>query len=296
MVRRGATESILRAQTVVEGRSIPSKRSCQESDGPGPWSTGKQCVGVTAYTKHCEPRFSRPKTSAWCVSGRERGADSSMRPFRWSIPAGPRTAGDVDRILRQRTALLRTTGRRLDPDSARTLDVWDQRLDEAGTALVEAREALVAELGPRSQAHYTRLAGGPSVVTLAYRRSWDGRLLDALVGHRNRDLERGVSLIGPHRDELEIALEGLPSRTHSSQGEQRSVALALRLAAHGLATDRLGSAPVLLLDDVFSELDPRRSTALLASLPPGQTLLTTALPLPMGWWRPRCTRWRPRDP
>jgi DNA replication and repair protein RecF len=81
---------------------------------------------------------------------------------------------------------------------------------------------------------------------------------------------------------LELTLEGLPSRTHSSQGEQRSLALALRLAAHGLATEQLGSAPVLLLDDVFSELDPHRSRALLAGLPPGQTLLTTAVPPPEG--------------
>ena len=197
-------------------------------------------------------------------------------------PRAARTAGDVDRILRQRAALLRTSGRRLDPESARTLDVWDMRLDEAGTALVEAREALVADLGPRTEAHYTRLAGAPSAVTLDYRRSWDGRLIDALAADRTRDLERGVSHLGPHRDELEITLEGLPSRTHSSQGEQRSVALALRLAAHELATERLGSAPVLLLDDVFSELDPHRSRALLAGLPPGQTLLTTALPPPDG--------------
>ena len=85
---------------------------------------------------------------------------------------------------------------------------------------------------------------------------------------------------GPHRDELELTLGGLAGRTHASQGEQRSLALALRLAAHQLATERLGSAPVLLLDDVFSELDPYRSRALLEGLPPGQSLLTTALPPP----------------
>ncbi len=93
-------------------------------------------------------------------------------------------------------------------------------------------------------------------------------------------MERGVSTVGPHRDELELTVQGLPSRTHASQGEQRSLALALQLAAHQLATERLGSAPVLLLDDVFSELDPFRSRALLAGLPPGQALLTTALPAP----------------
>jgi DNA replication and repair protein RecF len=105
-------------------------------------------------------------------------------------------------------------------------------------------------------------------------------LVDALLEGRSKDVERGVSLLGPHRDELEITLQGLPARSHASQGEQRSIALALQLAAHQLATDRLGSAPVLLLDDVFSELDPYRSTALLAGLPSGQALLTTALPAP----------------
>jgi DNA replication and repair protein RecF len=118
------------------------------------------------------------------------------------------------------------------------------------------------------------------VVNLEYRRSWSGSLLEALAASRSKDIERGVSLIGPHRDELELSLGGLPSRTHASQGEQRSLALALQLAAHQLATERLGSPPVLLLDDVFSELDPFRSRALLAGLPPGQTLLTTALPAP----------------
>jgi DNA replication and repair protein RecF len=89
-----------------------------------------------------------------------------------------------------------------------------------------------------------------------------------------------VSLVGPHRDDVAIDLAGRPSRTHASQGEQRSLALALRLAAHALVTDVTGSAPVLLLDDVFSELDPGRSAALLRLLPHGQALLTTAGHIP----------------
>ncbi len=88
--------------------------------------------------------------------------------------------------------------------------------------------------------------------------------------------------MGPHRDDLDLDLNGLPARTHASQGEQRTLALALRLAAHRLVTERVGSAPVLLLDDVFSELDGDRSAALLAHLPQGQVLLTTAGPLPGG--------------
>jgi DNA replication and repair protein RecF len=86
--------------------------------------------------------------------------------------------------------------------------------------------------------------------------------------------------VGPHRDEVVLAIGGLPGRTHASQGEQRSLALALRLAAHRVVGDAVGAAPVLLLDDVFSELDPERSEALLAHLPPGQALLTTAGAIP----------------
>ena len=89
-----------------------------------------------------------------------------------------------------------------------------------------------------------------------------------------------MSTVGPHRDEVVLTIDGLPSRTHASQGEQRSLALALRLATHEVVTELTGSAPVLLLDDVFSELDPDRSDALLAHLPPGQTVLTSASGLP----------------
>ena len=86
--------------------------------------------------------------------------------------------------------------------------------------------------------------------------------------------------MGPHRDEIALSLDGLPARTHASQGEQRSLALAMRLAVHRAVTAAQGTSPVLLLDDVLSELDPGRSEALVAHLPPGQTLLTTAGPLP----------------
>jgi DNA replication and repair protein RecF len=195
-------------------------------------------------------------------------------------PKAARAADDVDKVLRQRAALLRSSGRRLSPEVATTLDVWDARLHDAGTALVEAREALVVQLGPLAEAHYVRLAGRPTSVAMVYRRSWHGELAEALGAARTHDLERAATSVGPHRDDLELGLSGLPARSHASQGEQRSLALALQLAAHQLATERLGSAPVLLLDDVFSELDPARSTALLAGLPPGQVLLTTALPAP----------------
>ena len=187
---------------------------------------------------------------------------------------------EVDRILRQRGAVLRQAGGRPDSAIAATLDVWDARLGEAGEALAAEREALAAELTPHATAAYERLAGVSEPVTLGYRRSWSGALLDALVAARPDDVRRQVTSVGPHRDDLELGIGPRPARTHASQGEQRCVALALRLASHGLRRGDLPEPPVLLLDDVFSELDPRRAAALVDLLPPGQVLLTTAVEPP----------------
>jgi len=189
--------------------------------------------------------------------------------------------GDVERILKQRNALLKQSRGRLDAAAALTLDVWDDRLAGAGEALAERRAAALADLVPRLTRAYRDLAGHPLPVGARYEASWrDGGLEAALVAARDQDLRRGVTTVGPHRDEVALALDGLPARTHASQGEQRSLALALRLAVHRAVTDATAVSPVLLLDDVLSELDDDRTEALLAHLPPGQTLLTTAGPLP----------------
>ena len=95
-------------------------------------------------------------------------------------------------------------------------------------------------------------------------------------------MRRGLNTVGPHRDDLVIVLDGREARTHASQGEQRCLALALRLGIHELVRAGTSMAPTLLLDDVFSELDPARSRALVAELPAGQAILTTAAPLPEG--------------
>ena len=121
----------------------------------------------------------------------------------------------------------------------------------------------------------TLLAGWPETVQVHV----DG-LGGALRDGRADDMRRGLSLVGPHRDEVELRIEGRLSRSHASQGEQRTLALALRLGGHRLLSGRLGSPPVLLLDDVFSELDPVRSDALIRHLPPGQALLATAGEVP----------------
>jgi DNA replication and repair protein RecF len=150
--------------------------------------------------------------------------------------------------------------------------------------LAAARERLVTDLDPLVASAYSHLAGvGDRVVTaLRYVRSWDGDLLDALGASRRDDLRRGVNTVGPHRDDLLVEVEGREARTHASQGEQRCLALALRLGVHELIRSRTTLIPTLLLDDVFSELDPDRSRALVAELPAGQSILTTAAPLPEG--------------
>jgi DNA replication and repair protein RecF len=198
-------------------------------------------------------------------------------------PRHDATRSDLDRILRQRTTLLRQSGGRLTPEVEATLDVWDAKLTEVGERLAEARAALVARLEPVVAKAYDDVASTAANVTLRYEAPWraDG-LAAALAAARADDLRRGVSTVGPHRDELALTIDGLPARTHASQGEQRSLALALRLGAHAVVTDETGTPPVLLLDDVFSELDADRSHALLAHLPPGQALLTTAGVLPEG--------------
>jgi DNA replication and repair protein RecF len=190
---------------------------------------------------------------------------------------------DLDRILKQRTALLRQSAGRLTPDIATTLDVWDAKLVIAGEALADARAALVANLEPALAKAYADVAPERGVVAATYDAPWRSRgLAAALAEARADELRRGVCLVGPHRDDLTLRINAMPARTHASQGEQRSMALALRLAAHRLVADALDDVPVLLLDDVFSELDPGRTEALLHHLPPGQAILTTAGPIPVG--------------
>jgi DNA replication and repair protein RecF len=198
-------------------------------------------------------------------------------------PRHDATRSDLDRILRQRTTLLKQAGGRVTAEIEATLDVWDAKLAEVGEILGAARQKLIDRLEPVVAKAYDDVASSAAQVTLSYEAPWrvDG-LAAALVAARHDDLRRSVTTVGPHRDELALTINGLPARTHASQGEQRSLALALRLATHDIVTEVTGTTPVLLLDDVFSELDPDRSHALLAHLPAGQSLLTTAGPLPSG--------------
>jgi DNA replication and repair protein RecF len=223
------------------------------------------------------------------------------------VAMAPRYAAirsDYDRVLRQRTALLKSAG----PKAAKagkngreavmaTLDVWDAHLARAGAELLVAREHLVASLRPHVENSYAAVAGDEGgLAAIAYRRSFEGdqppeeapfsekaRAADeglraALEQVRDSELERGVCLIGPHRDELELSVRGMPARGYASHGESWSMALALRLASFDLL--RAGREdPVLILDDVFAELDASRRDRL-ASLVAGaeQVLVTAAVP------------------
>jgi DNA replication and repair protein RecF len=282
LVREGAAAGIVRAEAVREGREllleveIPAGGRVRAQVNRQPLRRAAELLGALRVSVFSPDDLALVKGGP---ADRRRYLDELL------VALHPRNDGvraDVERILRQRNALLKQAGGRLDTDASTTLDVWDLQLSAAGEALARAREDLVIRLQPELAKAYDQLAGGPADVAVTYARSWHGALFDALAASRKDDVRRGLTLVGPHRDELALGIGELPARTHASQGEQRSLTLALRLAGHRAVADAAGSPPVLLLDDVFSELDPDRSDALLAHLPAGQALLTTAGPLPPG--------------
>ena len=192
---------------------------------------------------------------------------------------------EYERALRQRNALLRHAGRDVDEP---TLGVWDQRLSQAGGKLMVRRAGAANALRPWITETYANLAGAGTWVELHYASTWGGSLegthVDAIAGvfsealgrSRRADMERRVTTTGPHRDEPWFTVDGRDARTKTSRGEQRTLALSLRLASHKAVSEATGESALLLLDDVFSELDMERAGALAAMLPAAQTLITTA--------------------
>lgn len=224
------------------------------------------------------------------------------------VQRAPRYAGvraDYEKVLRQRNALLKTAGKRKggkgadDPYALSTLEVWDKQLAVAGAQLLAARLNLVADLAPHTAAAYADVAPDSRPARIAYRSSLGSALpegyglpegprvepepladilLAALGESRPAELERGVSLVGPHRDELDLVLGEAPAKGYASQGESWSFALALRLGSYELLRVESGGEPVLLLDDVFAELD-RKRRARLAEVAVGaeQVIVTAAV-------------------
>jgi DNA replication and repair protein RecF len=210
----------------------------------------------------------------------------------------PRVAAvraDYDRVLRQRTALLKTAAgarHRGDTSVLDTLDAWDGHLAAHGAQLIAARVELVNQLSPEVEKAYQLLAPTSRPASLGYRSGVDvveseaaagngsaelfeAALLDALARRRSAELERGVCLVGPHRDDLELRLGDHIAKGFASHGESWSIALALRLAAYELLRAD-GGDPVLLLDDVFAELDTARRQALANVAATAEQALVTA--------------------
>ena len=199
-------------------------------------------------------------------------------------PGAQQDQHEYERARRQRNILLKQMGWRADTVS---LDVWDDRLAKAGGRVVSRRQATVAALEDRAGAVYRAVSGDTTRLSIRYRPVWgSGRagsteawveaLRAALQAARQVDLERRVSTVGPHRDDVVLMLDDRDARTRASQGEQRSLILSVRVAAHRAIEATTGEPPVLLLDDVFSELDSDRSTALAQYLPAAQTFITAA--------------------
>jgi DNA replication and repair protein RecF len=283
LVRSGASQAIVRAEGERDGRRLLVEAEVA-AGGRGrvlvngqPLRRARDLLGAFRVTVFAPDDLELVKGGP---SGRREYLDDLLVAL---APRNGELKSDLERIVRQRNALLKQAGGRLTTEITDTLDVWDSRLATTGTALAEAREALVADLDPELSKSYDQVAHTAAAITVAYERSWGtATLADALLAARPDDIRRCVTTVGPHRDELHLSISQLPARTHASQGEQRSLALALRLAGHAVVTEAIGTPPTLLLDDVFSELDPARSAALLAHLPAGQAVLTTAGPVPEG--------------
>ncbi len=233
-----------------------------------------------------------------------RGDPSERRRFLDDllVARAPRFAGvrsDYERVLKQRNALLKTAflAKRSGGGDMRTLDVWDAHLAQAGAELLAARLELVVALSPYVEAAYRDVSLGQGKTTLAYRSSLGEALPEALTGGaadrellgaallaelarvRPQEVERGVSLVGPHRDDLVLTLADLPVKGYASHGETWSVVLALRLASYELLRGDGSAAdgePVLLLDDVFAELDVGRRERLATLIGGAQQVLITA--------------------
>lgn len=205
---------------------------------------------------------------------------------------------EYDKILRQRSALLKQLGGRRgrpDPYAETTLDVWDAQLAENGARIMEERDHIVAVLTPLVEAAYRDVSNSERLATLTLAtslkkeeeraritlsenpdQSYEQRLLAVMKVLRSREIERGVSLVGPHRDDLTLAIGDLPSKGYASHGESWSFALALRLASFQLLATADGDPPILILDDVFAELDAARRSALAQMVSSAEQVFVTS--------------------
>ncbi|HEU4514116.1 MAG TPA: DNA replication/repair protein RecF [Nocardioidaceae bacterium] len=303
LVRHGTDQAVVRALVVRDERQalleveLNPGRSNRARINKSPLPRSREIIGMVRTVLFSPEDLALVKGDP---SDRRRFLDDLL------VLRAPRYAGvrsDYDRVLRQRNSLLKTAGaaRRGGSSSSRaesalsTLAVWDSHLARTGAELLAARLLLVEELKPLVAKAYEAVARGATRddATIAYRSSfelpemeeYDGRLPDRalleqailaeLERRRADELERGISLVGPHRDELVLTLGPLPVKGYASHGESWSFALALRLASYDLLRST-GDDPILILDDVFAELDTERRQRLAEMVADAEQVLVTA--------------------
>ncbi len=292
LIRFGATSANVRARVEKAGRAIVLEATIAAGRTKayrlnGSPAKARDIAGVLRTVVFSPEDLDLVKGDP---SGRRRFLDELC------VALSPGIAGDLsdyDRVVRQRTALLKSArGRGTD---LATLDVWDERQAELGARIVRARVAATEALAPYVARAYGELTDGDACA-VTYECSSLGSdvhgpmsevaaaLLAAIASARAKEIERGVCLVGPHRDDLSIVVGDLPARGYASHGESWSAALALRLATYDLLTSDAGpdsgedGEPVLILDDVFAELDSPRRAALASRIAPaGQVIVTAAV-------------------
>lgn len=305
LIRAGAERAVVSTIVVNEGRElavdleITAGRANKARINRSPVRSAREILGVLRAVLFAPEDLALVRGDP---SERRRYLDELATSRRPSL-AGVRA--DYDKVLKQRTALLKSaSGARFRSDTSAldTLDIWDGHLAAHGARLIAARVGLVGGLYPEVEKSYQTLAPASRPAAIRYRSSveaveaqaavggvdpdvYEAALLEELGRRRGAELERGVCLVGPHRDDLELRLGDQPAKGFASHGESWSMALALRLSAFELLRSD-GSDPVLLLDDVFAELDTARRRALVAAAESAeQVLVTAAVPddVPSDW-------------
>lgn len=304
LIRAGAERAVVSTIVVNEGREcavdleIAAGRTNKARLNRSPVRSTREVIGVLRAVLFAPEDLSLVRGDP---SDRRRYLDDLATVRR---PAVAAVRADYEKVLRQRTALLKSlSGARYrgDQSALDTLDVWDSRLAEYGAQLMAVRIDLVNQLAPEVEKAYQLLAPGSRAASIGYRSSLgaeavadiagadreflEAALLAALSARRGAELERGMCLVGPHRDDLDLWLGDQPAKGFASHGESWSFALSLRLAAYELLRAE-ESDPVLLLDDVFAELDAARRRALATVAESAEQVLVTAAVLediPAGW-------------
>ena len=295
LVRHGAERAIVRArvqagaddtrQLLLEIEILPGRQN-KASLNRAPLRRPRELLGALRTVVFSPEDLALVKGDP---SARRRFLDELITT-RWPRLAGVRA--DYDRVLRQRSTLLKSLagrGRTLRDDVETTLGVWDESLARFGAELMHARLDTLAALAPHVADAYSAIAPTNNDATLEYRCAIgaevstsqdeiEARLIMAMGERRADEIQRGVCLVGPHRDDLVLALGELPARGYASHGESWSFALALRLGAFALLRAD-GVEPVLILDDVFAELDQLRRERLAGMIAEAeQVLITAAVP------------------